>query len=93
VEVEDPGLGPEVSRLERPISVEPKLAGTTLYTFPGGCVTLRYDFAEDAPSTLLLEVLQAIDLFPRKEAVELLEDEDGLLCGADAPPCVGETGS
>ena len=92
VEVEDPSLGSGVRRLELPISVEPNLVGTTFYTFPGGCVTLRYDLAEDAPSTLLLEVLQAIDLFPRKDAVALLEEEDGLLCGAEAPPCVGETG-
>lgn len=94
VEVEDPGseaLG--ARRLELPVSLEPRLSGSTFYRFAGGCVTLTYDFAAGAPTTLLLEARQAIELFPRSEAVEILEEDYGLhLCGAEAPPCVGETG-
>ena len=89
VEVEDPSSGPGVRRLELPISLEPRLSGSTFYTFTGGCVTLRYDFAAEAPSTLLLEAHQAIELFPRDEIVSLLEDLGLHLCGAEAPPCVG----
>lgn len=95
VEVEDPAsrlIG--VRRLELPISLEPRLTGSTFFTFTGGCVTLHYDFAAGASSTLLLEAGQAIDLFPRKEIVALLAeaDPDLPLCGAEAPPCAGETG-
>jgi len=93
VEVDDPGSGPGVRRLELPTSLEPRLTGSTFFTFTGGCVTMRYDFADGAPSTLLLEARQAIELFPRKEAVALLAKDGALLCGAEAPPCVGETGS
>lgn len=94
VEVEDPAsraLG--VRRLELPMSFEPRLSGLTFFTFTGGCVTLRYEFAEGAPSTLLLEAHQVIELFPRETAVALLDEEGAHLCGAEAPPCVGETGS
>lgn len=95
VEVEDPASGlAGVRRLELPISLEPRLTGSTFFTFTGGCVTLRYDLAAGASSTLLLEARQAIDLFPRKEIVALLAeaDPDLPLCGAEAPPCVGGTG-
>lgn len=95
VEVADPSseaLGSH--RFELPMSLEPALSGTTFFTFTGGCVALRYDFASGAPSTLLLEANEAIDLFPRDEIVSIMEEDyDVLLCGADAPPCVGETGS
>jgi hypothetical protein len=93
VEVEGQGP-PGVRRLELPISLEPRLSGSTFYTFAGGCVTLDYDFAGGAPPTLLLEANQAIDLFPRKEIVSLLEEQLGLhLCGAEAAPCVGDGAS
>jgi len=95
VEVEDPGSAPTgVRRLELPTSLEPRLTGSTFFTFTGGCVTLRYDFLDGAPATLLLEAHEAIELFPREEVVALLsEGSDVLLCGAGAPPCVGETGA
>lgn len=92
VAVEDLDSGPEVQRLELPISVDPNLAGVTFYTFRGGCVTVRYDFAAGAPPTLLLEARQAIELFPRDKIVALLEDNGFLLCGAEASPCEGATG-
>ncbi len=93
VEVEDPGSAPPgVQRLELPTSLAP-LEGSTFFTFAGGCATLRYHFARGAPSTLLLEARQAIDLFPRKEAVALLAKTGAILCGAEAPPCVGEPGA
>jgi hypothetical protein len=93
VEVQDPGSDPAVRRFELPISLEPRLSGLTFFTFTGGCVTFRYDFVHGAPSTLLLEAHQAIELFPRKEAVSILEDLGLHLCGAEAPPCVGDSAS
>lgn len=94
VEVEGQGsVPPGVRKWELPRSLEPRLSGATFFTFTGGCVAMRYDFSKGAPSTLLLEVQQAIDLFPREEGVRMLEEEGGILCGAGAPPCAGETGA
>ena len=89
--------GPEVSgvrRFEQPISLEPRLSGLRFFTFTGGCVTFRYDIAEGAPSTLLLEADLGMTLIPRSTlAAALAESRDLILCGAGAPPCEGETGS
>ena len=74
-----------------PITVRP-FAADWHFVFPGGCVTYRYRFgdAEQAP-TLAFEADQALTFVPRSELVDLVEDELGMtLCGAGAPPCVGE---
>lgn len=95
VEVDNPMVRPiGVRRFDLPVSQDSGLSGATFYTFAGGCVTTRYDFAEDAPSTLLLEARQSIELFPRKEIVAMLAEvaPDLPLCGAEAPPCAGATG-
>jgi hypothetical protein len=93
VEIEDATDPPGVQRFELPVTLEPRLSGLTFFTFAGGCVTFRYDFAPGASSTLLLEAHQAIELFPRKEVVAILDDLGFHLCGAEAPPCVGEDAS
>jgi hypothetical protein len=93
VEAGDPGSLPAgVRRFELHISSEPRLSGLTFFTFAGGCVTFRYDLPGGAP-TLLLQARQAVELFPREEIIALLGEEGALLCGAGAPPCVGETGA
>jgi hypothetical protein len=81
-----------VREFELLASREPAISGSTFLTFAGGCVTMRYDFDGGAPSSLLVEVRRSIELFPRDRIVTLLEDGGGLLCGAGAPPCAGETG-
>jgi hypothetical protein len=81
--------GVEVYR--RPISPRPFEADFA-YTFPGGCVTYRFRFADvDGSGTLVSEADQALTFLPRSKAVQLVHQAYGTtLCGADAPPCVGE---
>lgn len=68
----------------------PGFAGARLLLFDGGCVVYRYRFAADAPPTLALEAEEALSFLPRRTIVQAVEEElDQILCGADAPPCVG----
>jgi hypothetical protein len=74
-----------------PITNSP-FAADRHFVFPGGCVTYRYRFgdAEQAP-ILAFEADQALTFLPRSMLVALVEDQLGMtLCGAEAPPCVGE---
>jgi hypothetical protein len=75
----------------RSISLHP-FEADRIFVFPGGCVTYRYRFggAEKAP-TLAAEVDDALTFLPRSLLVHLAKDGLGTtLCGAGAPPCVGE---
>jgi hypothetical protein len=77
-------------RYEEPISLPPSFQAIRYYTFPGGCVTYRYDFASGASSTLVFEADQALSFSPRSTIVDRVRDEVGLpLCGAGADPCPG----
>lgn len=62
------------------------------FVFAGGCVTYRYRFGDaDQAPTLAFEVDKALTFVSRSLLVDLVEDELGMsLCGAGAPPCVGE---
>jgi hypothetical protein len=74
-----------------PITVRP-FSANWHFVFPGGCVTYRYRFGdvEQAP-ILAFEADQALTFVPRSVLVDLVQDELGMtLCGAGAPPCVGE---
>lgn len=74
-----------------PITFRP-FAADRVFVFPGGCVTYRYRFgdAEEAPN-LAAEADDALTFVSRSLLVDLVEDQYGLtLCGAGAPPCVGE---
>jgi hypothetical protein len=77
-------------RYEEPISLPPNFQAIRYYTFPGGCVTYRYDFAPGASSTLVFEADQALSFSPRSTIVKRVRDEVGLpLCGAGAGACPG----
>ena len=59
------------------------------FTFPGGCVTYRYRFAETADPVLALEADEALTFDPRAVVVAKVQRSLGLtLCGAGAPQCV-----
>ncbi len=75
-------------RFEEPLSLEPAFSADRFYTFPGGCVTVRYRF-DVAESTLVLEADQAIGFRPRRQLVDLVADHGLILCGAGAPECPG----
>jgi hypothetical protein len=75
----------------RPISLSP-YAADRYFVFEGGCITYRYRFAEaeEAPN-LAAEADDALTFMGRDVLVDLVDDSYGLtLCGAEAPPCVGE---
>jgi hypothetical protein len=63
---------------------------TRFIVFDGGCVTHRYAFAVDAPSTLVRQVEESLSFLPRQTLVDFVRDEvDETLCGVGAPPCEG----
>jgi len=75
----------------RSITLSP-FAADRIFVFTGGCVTYRYRFddAEQAP-ILASEADDALTFVRRSRLVDLVQDQLGLtLCGAEAPPCVGE---
>jgi len=74
-----------------PITFRPYTADR-VFVFHGGCVTYRYRFgdAEHAP-ILASEADEALTFVRRSVLVDLAQSDLGLtLCGAEAPPCVGE---
>lgn len=75
----------------RSISFSP-YAADRVFVFPGGCVTYRYRFGDVARApNLAAEADDALTFFPRTLLVDLVEEYGGVsLCGAGAPPCVGE---
>jgi hypothetical protein len=75
-------------RFERPERLE-GLRSTRYDLFEGGCVTYRFVFDEDAPTSVVFEADQALGFQDRAALVEEVDDETGLrLCGAGAP-CPG----
>jgi len=74
-----------------PISLRP-FAADRHFVFVGGCVTYRYRFADTEQAPMLaFEADDALTFYPRPRLAQLLQDEAGVtLCGAGAPPCVGE---
>jgi hypothetical protein len=76
-------------RLERPDQLAPGLRTTRFYLFPGGCVTYRFDFADDAGPELIFDVEQALGFVPRGVLADHVRDQTGLtLCGAGTE-CTG----
>jgi hypothetical protein len=76
----------------RPISLTP-FEFDRVFVFPGGCVTYRYRFgnAQRAP-TLAAEIDRSLTFLNRSDFVRGVKDGEfgSTLCGAGAPPCVGE---
>ena len=75
-----------------PVSLHPYVADR-YFVFTGGCVVYRYRFgdAEQGPE-LAFEVDDALTFVNRSVLVDLLQrfGDGATLCGAEAPPCVGE---
>jgi hypothetical protein len=82
----DEGLG-GVERFEQADAADPP-SGAIYFTFPGGCVTLRYDFADGAGPEQVAQVAGSLMLVPRTLLVaKMADDRDLVLCGAGAPDC------
>ncbi len=77
-----PSDHPGTSRFERPLSLRPQFTGLRFYTFPGGCVTYRYNFAPGASPVLAIAVDSAVTFVPRSTLVSDVRHTEGLaLCG------------
>jgi hypothetical protein len=79
-------------RFEEPIELPPNFRANRYYTFPGGCITVRYRFTGTADPALVLQADQALGFARRSLVIHALREIDDLtLCGAEAPPCAGGT--
>ncbi len=88
-----PSDEPRTDRYERPERLPPGLVSTRYYLFPGGCVTYRFEFEEDAPASLMLAIDQAVGFIPRTDLIVEVAERSGLrLCGAGIE-CPGGDGS
>jgi membrane-associated phospholipid phosphatase/tRNA A-37 threonylcarbamoyl transferase component Bud32 len=77
-------------RYEQPERLPPGLRSTRFYLFPGGCVTYRFEFDDEATPGLIFSVDQAVAFQPRSTLLDHVRATTGLdLCGAGAS-CVGE---
>jgi membrane-associated phospholipid phosphatase len=90
VEVQSEEAG--ARRYEAPTQLPPDVRATRTYLFDDGCVTIDFALDDTADASLIVELDSALSFQPRSELVDLVERRTGLsLCGAGAPPCVGET--
>jgi membrane-associated phospholipid phosphatase/tRNA A-37 threonylcarbamoyl transferase component Bud32 len=77
-------------RYEQPERLPPGLRSTRFYLFPGGCVTYRFDFDDEATPELMFSADQALAFQPRSILLDHVRATTGLdLCGAGAT-CVGD---
>lgn len=81
-----PSDQPGVARFERPLSLQPRFTLVRMYTFPGGCISYRFSFADGAAPSLAIPVDTAIAFQPRSSVVNHVRQAEGLaLCGLGAP--------
>ena len=59
-------------------SISPHYAGRFYDVFPRGCVTYEFDFERGRHVALVDELLRAVQLYPRRQLRQELEDELGL---------------
>lgn len=59
-------------------SIDPRYAGQLLDVFPGGCVTVDYDFERGGHVALITELQAAVALFPRLELRQALSADLGV---------------
>ncbi|MGD0244411.1 MAG: hypothetical protein ABSB59_29380, partial [Streptosporangiaceae bacterium] len=80
-----PSDQPGTRRFEHPLSVAPQFSGLRLYTFPGGCATYRFSFAQGTSPALAVAVDNALAFKSRSTLVNYVRHTEGLmLCGRDA---------
>ena len=80
-------------RFEEPIELPPNFRANRYYTFPGGCIEVRYRFVGTADPALVLEADRILAFAERSLVVSAVAESGFIVCGAEAPPCAGETGS
>jgi hypothetical protein len=84
-----PSDEPQTQRFDHPLSLRPQYTGLRFYTFPGGCITYRFNFMPGKSSLLAIPVDGAVGFVPRSNLVAYIRTtEDLALCGRGAP-CPG----
>jgi len=72
-------------RFERPLTLQPRLTLTRMYTFDGGCVTYQFSFLPGEAPLLAIPVDTAVAFEPRSDLVRHVRRTEGLaLCGRGA---------
>jgi len=72
-------------RFERPLTLQPRLTLTRMYTFDGGCVTYPFSFLPGEAPLLAIPVDTAVAFEPRSDLVRWVRRTEGLaLCGRGA---------
>jgi hypothetical protein len=80
-----------VARFDEPRSLHPH-SSVSYFRFTGGCVTYRFSFTQEKAPTIFQQADLFLGFTPRREYVAgVRHDESLTLCGAGAPPCLGET--
>jgi len=80
-----PSDQPGTRRFERPLSLRPQFADLRFYTFPGGCVTFKFNFSRGVSPLLAIPVEGAVAFKPRAALVHYVRTTEGLaLCGRRA---------
>jgi hypothetical protein len=80
-----PSNQPGARRFEHPQSLAPQFSSLRFYTFPGGCATYRFNFAQGASPVLAVVVDSALAFQSRSTLVNYIRHTEGLvLCGRDA---------
>jgi hypothetical protein len=76
---------PGMRRFERPLSLLPRFSDLRFYTFPGGCVTYRFQFPAGVSPVLAGAADTAVSFVPRSRLVSHVRLTEGLaLCGRGA---------
>jgi tRNA A-37 threonylcarbamoyl transferase component Bud32 len=76
---------PGMRRFERPLSLLPRFSGLRFYTFPGGCITYRFQFPSGVSPVLAGAADTAVSFVPRSRLVSHVRLTEGLaLCGRGA---------
>jgi hypothetical protein len=76
-------------RFDLPPAGGARFTGLRVYTFPGGCVSYRFDFAPGVSQVLATVVDDGVGFVARAVLVSYVRDQEGLaLCGRGAP-CPG----
>ena len=73
---------PGTRRFERSLSQRSQVAEQRFYTFAGGCVSYRFNFADDGSRLLATQASGAVGFMPRAALVNHVRNTEGLaLCG------------
>ena len=80
-----PSDQPGTRRFEHPLSLAPQFSSLRFYTFPGGCATYRFSFAQGTSPALAVAVDNALAFQSRSTLVNYVRHTEGLvLCGRGA---------